>query len=104
MQSNDLIGGPGELFILALVVGVAGTIFYLMANLIMKAIGMDINEYAHETSRYRSMGFFEQLATFFSDARNIPVTIGVVGLFLLFGAVMMGLYAGVWLAVRMLSG
>lgn len=104
MEPNELISGPGDLLMLALGAGVVGGVLFLIANLIMKALGMDINEHAHETRRYRNMGFIEQMTAFHSDFRNIPVAIGAGGLFLLFGAVLMALGAGVWLLIRVVSG
>jgi hypothetical protein len=104
MQSNDLISGPSDLLMLALGAAVVGGALFLIANLIMKAIGIDINQHAHETRRYRTMGFLEQMTAFHSDLRNIPVAIGAGGLFLLFAAVLLALGAGVWFLVRLVSG
>jgi hypothetical protein len=104
MQAHELISGPGDLFMLALGAGVVGAVLFLVANLIMRAIGMDINEHARETERYRSMGYFEQMTAFHSDARNIPAAIGAFGLFFAFGAVLMALGAGAWFLIRVVSG
>lgn len=104
MQPNVLISGPWELLMLALGVAVVGGFLFLVANLVMKAIGMDINQHANETMRYRDIGFFEQTNAFFSDSRNIPVAIGIGGLFLLFTAVLMAIGAAGWFLIRMISG
>lgn len=104
MQPNELVSGPGDLLMLALGAAVVGGVLFLVANLIMKAIGMDIDQHAHETRRYRDMGFFEQMTAFHSDLRNVPVAIGAGGLFLLFAAVLLALGSGVWFLVRLISG
>jgi len=104
MQPNEIISGPGDLFILALGAGIVGGVLFLVANLIMKAIGMDINQHARDTRHCRDMGFFEQTTAFFSDFRNIPVAIGAGGLFLVFAAVLMLLGAGSWYIIRLVSG
>jgi multisubunit Na+/H+ antiporter MnhC subunit len=104
MQPNELVGGPRDLLMLALVVVGVGAVLFLIANLIMKVIGLDINEHAYETRRYKNMGFFEQMTAFHSDARNIPAAIGAGGLFLVFGAVLIALGAGAWFLVRAVSG
>jgi uncharacterized membrane protein len=51
MQPDELISEPLDLLMLALGTGVVGAVLFLVANLIMKAIGMDINKHAHQTRR-----------------------------------------------------
>ena len=104
MSGSELISGPGSLFALALAVGVGGAALFAVANLIMKVTGQDINEHARETERYRDMGFAEQMNAIHSDARNIPVAVGGVGLLLLFGALVLALGSGGWYLVRLVSG
>jgi hypothetical protein len=58
--------------VLALGSCAVGAVLFVVANLIMKSIGMDINEHAREPSRYRNMGVFEQPTAFHSHARNFP--------------------------------
>jgi hypothetical protein len=104
MERPELISGPGDLLILALVAGVAGTLIFVVANLILKASGIDVNEHARRTERYRNMGYFEQMNAMHSDSRNIPGTMSAYGLFLVLGAVLMALVAGVWFLIRVVSG
>ena len=101
MQLTEMITTPGDLLMLALGFGVAGAALCGLAALIMKLTGIDINEYARETNRYRNAGFAEQSAAFYSDKRNIPVQIMFGGLLLIFGAVVSSVVAGGWFLLRL---
>ncbi len=104
MQPNELINGPVDLLMLAVGLGIPGVVLFGVANLIMKMIGMDINEYARETDHYRNLGFAEQFSAFFSDVRNIPALFGILGLFLMFGGVVSLVVSGGWFLLRAFSG
>jgi len=102
-QTNELITGPRDLLVVSLVAAGVGFLSFLLSNLIMKAIGLDINEYARETERYRYMSFFDQMTAFLADLRNVPVLIGVMGLFLICVAGLMALGSGVWFLIRIVE-
>ena len=96
MQPNELINTPGDLLILALGVGIAGALAFGLANLIMKLFGDDIQTHARESEKYRYMGYSESMHAFYSNPRNIPVAIGMVGIFMLFAAICMVIGAAGW--------
>lgn len=100
MQSNEIINSPGDCWILAAVAGVLGGILFLIANLIMKATGDNIDRHARESRRYRNMSFTEQMTDFHSDPRNIPVALGMGGFILLFAAICMAVGGIIWLLIR----
>lgn len=104
MQPNELISSPRDLFVTAVVIGIIGGILFGLANLIMKMTGDDINKHARESERYRHMGTLDQMNAFYSNPRNMPVAIGIGGIFMLFAAVCMAVGALVWLVVRFFSG
>ena len=96
MESNELLSTPGSVLVAGIVIGIIGLTLFLIAKLVMKIIGLDINDYADETRYVRDLGFFEQSAIFFSDARNIPVTLGIVGLFFILIGFIFLLVGGIW--------
>lgn len=100
---NEIVISPGELFVAAAVLGVVGLVLILLSNLILKAFGTDIHELARESEHVRELGIFDQLTAFFTDFRNIPASIGMVGVFLMFAAICVGFGALVWFVVRTVS-
>lgn len=96
MEIAQLIDSPGALLKLAAIVGGTGVLFFLLANLIMKATGDSIDAHAGESRRYRDMGLLQQATAFHSNPRNIPVALGVAGLLLIVGAVCMAIASLMW--------
>ena len=104
MHTIELFSCPRDLLIASAVAAGVGVLLFLIANLIMKVIGLDINEYARESERYRYMDFFDQTKNFYSDFRNMPVLIAFFGIFLVILAVLTALGSGVWILVRIVAG
>jgi hypothetical protein len=104
MQPHELINEPSDLLMISIGFIVAGVVLFVVANLIMKMIGMDINKYARESERYRNYGFAEQFITFVSDGRNIPVVFMFFGLFQMFCGIVSLVIAGGWFLFRTFAG
>ena len=102
-QVYELINSPVDLLFAAVVIGVIGGILFGLANLIMKVMGDDINKHFRESERYKQLGILDQMSTFYSNPRNIPIAIGMGGLFFIFGAVCMAIGALVWFVIRAFS-
>jgi len=100
MQNSEFINSPVDLLILAVVMGVVGIVLFILANVIMKATGDDINVHARESRSYRNMGFLEQMTAFYSNPRNIPVALGMGGIILVLGAICMAIGGVIWLLVK----
>jgi len=96
MQNSELISSPSNLLMLAAIIGGVGIVLFILANLIMKATGDDINLHARESWRYRDMGPLEQMTAFYSNPRNMPVALGMGGIILVIAAICMAVGGAVW--------
>jgi len=102
MPSDEFIIGPTDLLIWAFVVGVVGIILLAVANAWEKAMGDNEASRLERMRHHRSLGFFGQLDAFYSDRRNMPVSVGMGGMMMIFGAICMGVAALVWFLIRAL--
>jgi len=96
VQNSELISGPSNLLMLAAVIGGVGIVLFILANLIMKATGGNINVHARESRRYRDMGPLEQITVFHSNPRNVPVALVMGGIILVIVAICMAVGGAVW--------
>lgn len=47
MESKELFSTPGSVLVAGIVIGIIGLSLFLIAKMIMKIIGLDINDYAY---------------------------------------------------------
>ena len=103
MSARETINTPGGILSLAIVVGLVGAILMYIGDRMLKAKGLDIDEYNRRTSYRRQMGPLEQLNDFYSDTGNIPALLGMNGMIMLFAAAAMGIFGLGWLLLGWLG-
>jgi len=102
MPSNELISSPGELFILAVGIGAIGVLFLWIANMWEKARGENEASRLERTRHHRNMRGLDQLNAFYSDRRNMPVSLGMGGIIMVFAGICGVVAALVWFLIRLI--
>jgi hypothetical protein len=102
MGASEFVSNPGELLILSVGVGAAGVLFLWIANVWEKAMGENEASRLERTRHYRNMRALDQLNAFYSDRRNMPVSVGMGSIVMVFAGICGVVAALVWFVIRLI--
>lgn len=103
MESSEFLGSPGGVLGLALALGVVGGALWFVGDLMLKGMGLDIDEYNRQTSYRRNMRPLDQLTDVYSDYRNFPPMLGAFGFLMVCGAAILAVAGSAWFILRFLG-